>query len=266
MYNNSSFFARKPVFTVAEFAAAAPDRGNRGNESLLAHHLATGRLKHIRRGLYAVISQGIEPDKFVVDPLLVARSSASDAIIAYHSALAFHGLAYTVTQKMIFLTTHEDIKSFSFQGVNYKPVQHPRKLLRRQQEATNTDMQDYRGQYLAVTSLERTLVDCFDRIDLGGGIEEIWRSLSNISYLKMEKIVEYLTILENATTTAKVGFFLEQQQERLMIAPQKLKLLEEHKPKSPRYMFRTKREGKLVARWNLIIPEGVLTREWEEVM
>ena len=51
-------------------------------------------------------------------------------------------------------------------------------------ESTGTYRRDYRGQYVAVTSLERTLVDCFDRIDLGGGIEEIWRSLATITYLK----------------------------------------------------------------------------------
>lgn len=265
MYSSAWFFARNPVFTAADFAAAGTDRGKRGNESLLAHHLAAGRIIRIRRGLYAVVPEGLDPEKFMVDHYLVARKAAPDSIIGYHSALAFHGLAYTVMQKITFLTMHEDCKPFAFQGTTYQPVQHPRKLIRRGQEAAATDMIDYRGQYIAVTSMERTLVDCLDRIELAGGSEEIWRSFSGISYLKFDALFSYLLLLDNATTTAKVGFYLEQQQERLMIPPQKLAALEQRKPKSPRYMFRTKREGKLVPRWNLIVPEGVLTREWEEV-
>lgn len=266
MYSSAWFFARNPVFTAADFAAAGANRGKRGNESLLAHHVVGGRLTRIRRGLYAVVPDGIEPKKFIVDPYLVACKAVSDSVIGYHSALGFHGLAYTVMQKITFLTVHEDSKPFSFQSISYQPVQHPRKLLRIDKETTGIEKRDYRGQYVAVTSLERTLVDCFDRIELGGGIEEIWRSLANITYLKIDDIVIYLTLLDNATTTAKVGFYLEQQQERLMIQPQKLEMMQKQKPKSPRYMFRTKREGKLIPQWNLIVPDNVLTREWEETV
>ena len=92
MYSSAWFFARNPVFTAADFAAAGADRGKRGNESLLAHHVATGRLMRIRRGLYAVVPDGIQPEKFIVDPYLVASKIAPDSVIGYHSALAFHGL------------------------------------------------------------------------------------------------------------------------------------------------------------------------------
>lgn len=264
--SNAVFFARNPVFTATEFAAAAPERGKRGNESLLAHHVAAGRLLRIRRGLYAVVPPGVAPDKYIVDPYLVASKAAGDAIIAYHSALAFHGLAYTVMQKITFLTTHEDSRAFSFQGVQYQPVQHPRSLLERKAQNSFVEWHDSPGQDVAVISIERTVVDCLDRIEISGGIEEVWRSLASISYLKFDDLMNYLMLLDNATTTAKLGFFLEQHQEHFMITPEKLDMLAKHKPRSPRYMFRTKREGKLISRWNLIVPESVLNREWEEII
>ena len=70
------------------------------------------------------------------------------------------------------------------------------------------------GVDVRVTSLERTLVDLLDRPDLGGGWEEIWRSLESVEFYDLDRIVEYVTLLENSTTTAKVGFFqtLEQGQ------------------------------------------------------
>jgi predicted transcriptional regulator of viral defense system len=265
MYNSSWFFARHPVFTVADFAAAAPERGQRGTENLLAYHLAAGHIIRIRRGLYAAIPEGIESD-YIVDPYLVAGKCADDAVIAYHAALAFHGFAYTVMQKITFFTREEDKKPFTFQGCHYLPVQHPRKLVRAKQESAATDKQDYRGMHIAVTSIERTLVDCFDRVDVAGGIEEVWRSLDSVSYLRMDLLINYALLLDNATTIAKVGFYLNKHKDRLSISDSKLQLLREHKPKKPQYMFRTKREGKLVADWNLIVPESVLERTWEEVM
>lgn len=266
MYNSLWFFARHPVFTVAEFTAATPERSKRGTESLLGYHLASGHIIRIRRGLYASIPAGSPPDTYIVDPYLIAAKAANDSVIAYHSALAFYGLAYTITQKMTFLTKETDKKRFTFQGCRYVSAPHPSKLVRTKQEAFGADAQDYRGMQIAVTSVERTLVDCFDRIDLSGGIEEMWRSLENVSYLRMDRLIEYVHILSNATTAAKVGFYLDKNKERLSISESKLQLLREQKPKTPQYMFRSKREGKLISEWGLIVPEAILERRWEEVM
>jgi predicted transcriptional regulator of viral defense system len=265
-YSSAWFFAQNPTFTVADFAAAAPERGRIGNHTLLAHHLNAGHIVRVRRGLYAAVPPGTEAENFVVDPYLIAIKAAPDAIIAYHSALSFHGLAYSVRQVITYLTTLEDCKTFSFQGVTYQPVQHPRVLLKNQKETAFVDKQDYRGQYVSVTSPERTLVDTLDRITLSGGPEEIWRSLAAITYLKIDDVIAYVSLLDNSTTAAKVGLFLQQHQKHLLFADEKLAPLERLKPRAPRYMFRSKQEGKLISRWNLIVPEEIIQHEWEEVI
>ena len=65
------------------------------------------------------------------------------------------------------------------------------------------------GSEMRVTGLERTLVDVLDRPDLTGSWEEIWRSLESLEFFDIEQVIEYVLLLENATTAAKVGFFLE---------------------------------------------------------
>ncbi|OGA43455.1 MAG: hypothetical protein A3G24_12650 [Betaproteobacteria bacterium RIFCSPLOWO2_12_FULL_62_13] len=65
---------------------------------------------------------------------------------------------------------------------------------------------------MRATTLERTLVDVFARPDLAGGWEEIWRSLETVEFFDLDVVVQYVLLLENATTAAKVGFFLEQHQ------------------------------------------------------
>ena len=73
------------------------------------------------------------------------------------------------------------------------------------------------GVKLRVTGHERTMVDALDRPNLTGTWEEIWRSLESVEFFDLEQVIEYTRLLENATTAAKVGFFLEQHRESLMV-------------------------------------------------
>ncbi|HGG60767.1 MAG TPA: hypothetical protein ENK26_12775 [Gammaproteobacteria bacterium] len=104
------------------------------------------------------------------------------------------------------------------------------------------------------------------RPDLGGGWEEVWRSLEGVEYFDLEQVIDYALLLKSATTAAKVGFFLEQHRDALMVEETHLDKLRKHAPKLPCYLERSRREsGKLAASWNLIVPPAVLERAWEEV-
>jgi predicted transcriptional regulator of viral defense system len=123
------------------------------------------------------------------------------------------------------------------------------------------------GVDLRVTSLERTFVDVLDRPDLTGSWEEIWRSLESVEFFDLDQVVEYALLLENATTTAKVGFFLEQHRETLMVDDVHLDPLRKLCPRQPHYLTRGKRRGcRWVKEWNLMIPIDILNRSWGEVL
>ena len=116
-----------------------------------------------------------------------------------------------------------------------------------------------------VTSLERTLVDVLDRPRLAGGWEEIWRSYEAVPYLDLEQVLNYALLLGNATTIAKVGYFLEGEQDRWMVGENHLALFRAHRPTHPHYIDRQRREtGRFVKEWNLVIPEHIVDRTWEE--
>ena len=116
-----------------------------------------------------------------------------------------------------------------------------------------------------MTSLERTIVDVLDRPEYSGGWEEIWRSAEHITILNFEKVVKYAILLNNASTIAKLGFFLEQHKKQFNIDETTLKKLEAKKPNGIHYLERTKREsGKFIQRWNLIVPNQIIERTWEE--
>jgi predicted transcriptional regulator of viral defense system len=219
----------------------------------------------VRRGLYAVVPPGADPETYPIDPYLVAAKMAEDAVLAYHTALELHGKAYSVYEHFFYLTAHSPrplvFRSFHFRGVPFQKA-----LRTKNKENFGVAVAERTGLNVRVTSLERTMVDAFDRPDLAGSWEEIWRSLESVEFFDLDKVIEYVLLLENATTAASVGFFLEQHRESWMVEDSHLKPLRQLRPRQPHYLDRAHRkDGRLVADWNLVVPAAVLEQAWAEV-
>jgi predicted transcriptional regulator of viral defense system len=264
----TEFFSKHPVFTVGEFEKFLVEQGS-GNQwtrkALLAYHRKQGRILPVRRGLYVVVPPGTTPDRCPIDPYLLAAKMTKDAVLAYHTALEFHGKAYSVYEQFFYLTERKSLP-VTFRSHQFRCVLLPKTLRAKRQESFGVDVGELAGVRVRVTSLERTLVDVLDRPDLGGSWEEIWRSLESVEFFDLDKIAKYALFLGNATTVAKVGFFLEQHQETLMVDDAHLQLLSDHRPRKPHYMARGGRKpGRLVTDWNLVVPAEVLERSWAEV-
>ena len=263
------FFRQQPVFTnqsFAEFLAAAGSHNVRTQESLLNYHIKTGRILRVRRGLYAVMPVGANPETYPVDPFLLAARMTDDAVLAYHTALEFHGKSYSVYEYFYYLTGHSP-RPVTFRSSNFRSVLFPKALRVKNQQGFGVSEADRAGLGVRVTGLERTLVDVLDRSDLAGSWEEIWRSLESVEFFDLDKVIEYVWLLENATTAAKVGFFLEQHREALMVEDVHLKAFQKLRPRQPHYFDRIRRkDGRLVKQWNLVVPLSVIKRSWAEVI
>jgi predicted transcriptional regulator of viral defense system len=261
------FFATHPIFSREEFVHAVDPkraRSPRTLETLLAYHTRTRRLFRIRRGLYAAVPRATKPEDLTVDPLLIAAKVADDAVLAYRTALEHYGKTYSTYNECIALSEHA-VRPFAFRGQRFRTVPFPCTAGRKTPIQYGLLPQERQGIAIRVTTLERTLVDLLDRPDLGGGWEEVWRSLEQVEFFAIDQVVNYAQRLGNATTTAKVGFFLEQHRESLMVEDQHLQPLRRLSPKQPHYMDpQDPTKGRLVAGWNLIVPTSILERSWEE--
>jgi len=261
------FFDQHPVFTHAEFAAAHSGRGRRSTrttQNILAQHVTGGRLLRVHRGLYATLPPGAAADSFTPDPYLVATNFADDAVVAYHAALQFHGKAYSVSSRFTYLTRRR-LRPFEFRGAEFVAVLLPATLRALRRPAGGVLERRHAGGMVRVTTLERTLVDVLDAPDHGGGWEEIWRSLESVEFFDLDAITDYALKLGSALTVARVGFYLEQHREPLMVEDRHLKALRARAPAQPRYFDRERGSGKFVRSWNLVVPEQVLSRSWAEV-
>lgn len=263
------FLAGHPVFKVGEaalFLNAAGTHGGQLVNLLLAYHVRVGHIMRVRRGLYVTVPPGLSPSNYSPDPFLLAAKMSDDAILAYHTALEFHGRAYS-TRKDITYATGKALRSSKIGPYRFRPVPFPKPLRMKGKEDYGVTKDERAGLTVRVTTLERTFVDVLDRPNLSGSWEEIWRSLESIEFFDLSKVVEYALLLDNATTAAKVGYFLEQHRDALMVKESHLEPLCNMKPRRPHYLERSKRHsGRLVQRWNLVVPESVINRSWAEIL
>ena len=136
--------------------------------------------------------------------------------MSHHTALEFHGRAYSVWQRFIY-SAERPAETLTFRDQVFRGTKFPQALVRSGAEYHCVLTMERFGMPLRVASLERTLVDALDRPDLAGGWEEVWRSLEAVEFFDLDEVVEYAVLLGNATTTAKVGFFLDRNREPLMV-------------------------------------------------
>jgi predicted transcriptional regulator of viral defense system len=265
----NTFLSQHDVFTVEELDLFLSKEGT-GNpntrKALLTYYRKQGRILPVRRGLYAVVPFGSSPDTSPVDLYLLASKITKDAVLGYHTALEFHGKTYSVYHRIHYLSTQRSLP-VKFRSYEIRRVSVPQPLIAKGKEMFGVSRHKRSGGELRVSNLERTLVDVLDRPELAGSWEEIWRSLESVEFFDIEQIVEYVLLLENATIAAKVGFFLEQHKEPLMVDDVHLQPLRKLRPRQPHYLMRGKRKGgRWVKEWNLMVPDEILNQSWAEVI
>ena len=265
---HDTFFRRQPVFTgeeLAEHLSTSGHAGARTQESLVAYHTRTGRIVRVRRGLFAVIPPEADSNTYPIDPYLIASRLTPDSVLSYHTALELHGRAYSVWQHLTYLASRP-VEPLTFRSHVYRGARFPEALARLGNEHFGVSTMEHTGTSLRVTSLERTLVDVLDRPQLAGGWEEVYRSLESVEFFDLDKVVEYVLLLGNATIASKVGFYLDQHREALMVEEGHLTALRNQRPKQPHYVDRRRsRDGRLVTEWNLVVPAELVEQSWATV-
>lgn len=255
----ANYFASRSVFSLDEAARAlAPPGGRAGAVERLKHHLQSGRLKLVARGVYAVVPAGVAAKQFQPDPFLVAVAARPDGIFSHHSALELLGVAHSTWSQHTLYTARRR-RALALDGSRIRFLDHPEPFRSELHRHVGVRKIERRGNLLPTTTPERTLVEGFRRPALVGGLEELVRSAAAFPTLDLDLLDAILRRYAIANLWAATGWFLERFQQSFSAPESFLSRIERHRPRSPQYLERGRRGGMLAARWNLILPD-VLVR------
>ncbi len=257
------FFNTHPVFTTDEYMSAVKKNRKTAYNNLKMNYMANGRVISIQRGLYAVVPPGSDPEKYRPDEILIASRLAKDAVLAFHTALELLGYSHSALYRYYYYTRTQK-RNAIINKREYRSVQYPRRMNKTLPESIGVTRQAYHGLKVRLTDRERTFIDCINRPEYAGGIEETYRSLEKFPYLDFDKMFHYMKILGSRVSYARVGYFLEQHREKFFAEEKILQRLEENIPSSAVYFDPGRKEGKLIKKWNLVVPQEVIEKKWEE--
>ena len=248
--------ATHPVFSLAEATKVlAPPGGRRGAGQRLKHHLSSGRLALVSRGLYAVVPPGATAADLHPDPLLVAAAARPDAVFAHHSALELLGVAHSEWSVTTVFTARRRGR-LALGGSTVAFFDDPQALRPSGQRHLGTRRVEHRGRLLVVTGPERTLVEGLRRPALAGGLEELLLSAGAFPTLDLALLADILDGYDTARLWAATGWFLERHQSAFSVPKSFLGSLQARRPATVLYLQRAQRGGTLEARWNLVVPES----------
>lgn len=243
-----AWMIHRRIFTRAQFIAAHPNgkKAPSTAETIIRYHLAQGRIRVLRRGLYCVED---------ADPFMVASQLAPDAVLAYDGAAAFWELLYRPPLQAVTYLSKERVPEITLDGVLLRRV----KATSPRREAQVEAHQD-RDWTIFVTDVTRTLVDLLDRLDLGPGPEVVWECfLRGRARIDLAGVLQRARLVKNATTCARLGVFLEH---LLPSEHPTLAALQKLRPAAPVYFDQATRGGLsnvFFKRWNLVV-SGPLRR------
>jgi predicted transcriptional regulator of viral defense system len=259
MVTFKELLARQAVITLNELREALDQdhsRHPRSREALLSYHLKVGHLARARRGLYIVVPLGADPATCPVDPLVLAGKWTDTAVLAYRTALEAYGRLPGQAGHYFFQSRSPAGRS-RLRGWCFESVVFPKSLRESSSERLAVTTVTRSGMEIAVTSLERTLVDLLDRPAFSGGWWNAWRLAEAIPQVNPDLVVEYVRRLGNRTTAAKVGCYLERHATSLPVPEGHLESLRQLVPRQPHYVERD-HEGSLASAWNLILPDDTI--------
>ena len=231
------------VFTLEDFEAIAPSQ--RAAQELLRVYSHKGYVKKVRRNLYCAAD--LATGENVASKFAIGSHIARDSYICYHSALEFHGLAHQQFFQVNVISSSR-FNEFEYDGLTYRfsPF-----------TITGGVVTPELNRFIRVTDLERTVVDCIDKIVLAGGLEELLHALSIISYLDEKKLRQYLKEYDKKVLYKKSGFLLSQFNDVLKLKPSFFSLCHRKSDSVLGVLTDRQESDKYNSVWNLYVPESI---------
>ena len=277
---------------LAEFLeeTGAADRGIR-KDAVIRRWKRSGWVQSVRNGAYIVTLGEMTPEKGQVtreQVLLAACEPRPDCVLGYHAALAYHldlplpSRIRVISKAHLHWSIGERVdQATALENRGRMPRKDKLKLalfeflpVRISTSSKHPDrsqwgvIQPNPDSAFRVTNLERSLVDVFDRPDHFTSFTEFRDLLAELEHedvadklsnMDLMALAAYLEMVDCATTSAKVGYFLDGYWDRFKLTAAKMKSIK--RPKFEAIWDRGAEYGRCSSRWNLVLPKELVDVE-----
>ena len=207
--------------------------------------MGRGMAVKIRNNLYTCISG--ETGQPVANRFQIASSITPTSYISHHTAMEYYGITDQVYYEVC-VSSETRFSDFEFDGYLYRymPSKNPEGIER----------PAYSGG-IAVTNLERTLVDSVKDMDKIAGMEEVICDIECMHQVRENRLLRYLELYHNQFLYQKMGFLLSANKENLRLSEDFFEVCKQQIGKSKRYLTKEAETGRYDKEWKLIVPEGL---------
>jgi len=232
-------FHKKEVVALINDANAAKE--------ILRRYKKQGYISQVRRDLYVVTD--LATKVAVASKFEIACHITPSSLLSYHAALEYHGLAHQVFYEL-YVSSEEKFEIFDYEGISYT------------YHAAVSDagvVCPVTDSFVRVTDVERTVIDCINRIDLSGGLEELVQCFAIITCINEKKLIDYLSVFEKQFLYQKAGFILSYFQKEMKLSDTFFDLCKSKIGKSTRYLTHTEECDRYFKAWKLCAPQNILS-------
>lgn len=196
----------RKVISTKDFASLFGIPVKRGKNLLVALS-KHGVIFRFGKGKYAVLPPEVlyERKSYTADPYVMvdAVMRGQEYYVAYSSAAHLHGIA-TQLPFTTFAATLKQRRPINLGKVKIRFV------TIKKSRFFGTEEREYFGSPLNVSDMEKTIIDCLDRSDLVGGMDEAARIVAeSLDKLDLDKLADYAKMMKKKVLIQRLGFALE---------------------------------------------------------
>ena len=174
---------KKPVFCMEDVNVFY---GNiESARSAIKRMMKEGMVAKIRNNMYTCISG--ETNAPVANRFQIASKITPTSYVSHHTALEYYGITDQIYYD-VYVSSETSFRDFTFAGYTYRYV------------ASKT-MEGVEKPALsggvAVTNIERTVIDCIKDMDKISGIEEVAINIECVGSMREKRLLKYLELFQN---------------------------------------------------------------------
>jgi predicted transcriptional regulator of viral defense system len=241
------FAQSTPLFTLKQARDRyAKDAHSRSMLNMLHRLKGQGRVRKLAQGVYSGALASAPPNRYLIPSAL-----RDDAVVAFHSALEWHGVANQVFRSVYYFSARPR-KDVIFDNVTYHRVAPPRALHDERHKLFQVQLG---ADHVLVTNRERSFVDCLMFLDYSGGAEELDKSLAMFPSFDFDAALEYLKLLRKPWLYSRLGFLLDRHADKLFFRGEARDRFLRKLPPGVAYLGSKRPGNRWVPTWRLMVPD-----------